>query len=227
MNRKVVIALLVAALLVAAVLTLPIRDWLAQFVTWTAIHRETAWILFLLVYVLATVCFLPALPLTIAAGAIFGIGAGFALVSVSSTLGATAAFFIGRTVARDWVSRKIAAWPVFRALDRSLADRGFWIVLLTRLSPLLPFFLLNYAYGVSAVKPRDYIPASWIGMMPGTLLYVYAGSLVANAAQALAGKVPTGRGGGILLVAGLVATIVVTVLVTRLAKQQLEQEIKR
>ena len=183
MNRKIVVLLALAAGVVAAVLFLPVREWIVDFLSWTQRNPGTAWAAFILVYVIATVCFLPALPLTLAGGAIFGLTQGFLLVSAASTLGATAAFFVGRTLARDWVSRQIEAWPAFRALDGSLRQRGFWIVMLTRLSPLFPFFLLNYAYGVSAVRAREYVPASWIGMMPATLAYVYAGSLAADLAE--------------------------------------------
>jgi uncharacterized membrane protein YdjX (TVP38/TMEM64 family) len=225
MNRRIVIGLLALAVVITAVWILPIAEWLARFLRWTEVNRGSAWTLFILVYVIATVCFVPALPLTLAAGAIFGLWHGFLLVSAGSTLGATAAFFVGRTVARDWVAAKIAAWPRFRALDRSLQSRGFWIVMLTRLSPLFPFFLLNYAYGISAVRPRDYIPASWLGMMPGTLAYVYTGSLAANLAQALTGEVKTGTSGWVLLGVGLIATFIVTVVVTRLAKRELDKEI--
>jgi uncharacterized membrane protein YdjX (TVP38/TMEM64 family) len=180
---------------------------------------------FIALYVVATVCFVPGLPLTLAAGAIFGVAAGTALVSVGSTVGATAAFFIGRTVARDWVGQRIAAWPRFRAVDRAVASRGFWVVLLMRLSPALPFFLLNYAFGITAVKAREYVLGSWLGMFPATLAYVYAGSVAANLGQALAGKVELGATGWVLLGLGLAATVTVTVLVTRLARDYLDREI--
>jgi uncharacterized membrane protein YdjX (TVP38/TMEM64 family) len=222
-GQLVAIALLVCVLL--AWWLLPVRDWLIQFLAWTEANPGGAWASFVLIYVLATVCFLPATPLTLAAGAIFGLGAGFALVSLSSTLGATAAFLVGRTLARDWVSARMVALPRFQALDRGLQTRGFWIVLLTRLSPVFPFFLLNYAYGVSAVRLRHYVPASWLGMMPGTLAYVYAGSLAADLAQIAAGDVAVGGGRPWLLGLGLLATIAVTVLVTRIAGRELQKEI--
>jgi uncharacterized membrane protein YdjX (TVP38/TMEM64 family) len=223
-GRVVVLGLLVAALLLAA-WQLPVGEWIRAALDWTAANRRVAWAGFILLYVVATVCFLPGVPLTLAAGAIFGVAAGTALVSAGSTLGATAAFFIGRTAARDWVGRRIAAWPRFRAVDRAVAARGFWVVLLTRLSPAFPFFLLNYAYGVTAVRPRDYVLGSWLGMLPGTLAYVYAGSVAANLGQALAGEARLGPSGWVLLGLGLLATITVTVLVTRLARRQFEREI--
>jgi uncharacterized membrane protein YdjX (TVP38/TMEM64 family) len=202
-----------------------VKQWLGAALTWAAAHGEPSALFFLALYVLATVCLVPGLILTLAAGAIFGLARGVALVSAGSVLGASAAFFIGRTFAREWTQQRIAAWPRFRALDGALGERGFWIVLLTRLSPLLPFNLLNYAYGVTAVRARDYVAASWLGMLPATVLYVYAGSAAANLAQALSGRVRTGTTGTVLLVVGLAATVAVTVLVTRLARRRLEHEL--
>ncbi len=204
---------------------LPISDLVRTGLEWTAANRGTAWVAFIALYIVATVCFVPGLPLTLAAGAIFGVAAGTALVSIGSTLGATAAFFVGRTVARDWVGHRLEAWPRFRAVDRAVAARGFWVVLLTRLSPALPFFLLNYAFGITAVKPREYVLGSWLGMLPATLAYVYAGSVAANLGQALAGEAELGGTGWVLLGLGLVATVTVTILVTRVARGYLEREI--
>jgi uncharacterized membrane protein YdjX (TVP38/TMEM64 family) len=225
MNTRHWLLPLLVALLVAAALTLPLQQWLRAAIEWTAANREVAGAAFVALYIVATVCFVPGLPLTLAAGAIFGVVYGSVLVSIGSTLGATAAFFAGRTVARDWVRRRIAAWPKFVAVDRAVESRGFFVVLLTRLSPLFPFFLLNYAYGVTAAKPRDYVLGSWLGMMPATIAYVYAGSLAANVSQALAGEAQLGSTGWLLLGLGLVATIAVTVLVTRVARGFLEREI--
>lgn len=225
MKTRPWLLLLLVALLIAAALTLPLQQWLRAAIEWTAANREVAGAAFVALYIVATVCFVPGLPLTLAAGAIFGVVYGSVLVSIGSTLGATAAFFAGRTVARDWVRRRIAAWPKFVAVDRAVESRGFFVVLLTRLSPLFPFFLLNYAYGVTAAKPRDYVLGSWLGMMPATVAYVYAGSLAANVSQALAGEAQLGSTGWLLLGLGLAATIVVTVLVTRVARGFLEREI--
>ena len=225
MTRRVLWAVAALLLLGAAGWLLPVREWLGAALTWAAAHGEGSALLFLALYVLATVCLVPGLILTLAAGAIFGLARGVALVSAGSVLGASAAFFIGRTFAREWTQQRIAAWPRFRALDGALGERGFWIVLLTRLSPLLPFNLLNYAYGVTAVRARDYVVASWLGMLPATVLYVYAGSAATNLAQALSGRVRTGRTGTVLWIVGLAATVAVTALVTRLARRQLEHEL--
>lgn len=218
--------LLVAlALVLAAGWLLPVKEWLRAALAWTAAHGEVAWPVFVALYVLATVCLVPGLILTLAGGALFGVVRGVVLVSGASVLGATAAFLLGRSLAREWTSRRIASWPKFRAFDRALAQRGFWIVLLTRLSPLLPFNLLNYAYGVSAVRLRDYVLGSWIGMLPATVLYVYAGSAAASLARVFAGGVHPGRSSIVLLLAGLAATVGVIALVTHLARRQLEREL--
>jgi uncharacterized membrane protein YdjX (TVP38/TMEM64 family) len=225
MKGRVMWAAAALLLLGTAAWFLPVREWLSAALTWAAAHREASALVFIALYVLATVCLVPGLILTLAAGAIFGLARGVALVSAGSVLGASAAFFIGRTFARQWTQQRIAAWPRFRALDGALGERGFWIVLLTRLSPLFPFNLLNYAYGVTAVRPRDYIAASWLGMLPATVLYVYAGTAAANLTQALSGRVRTGRTGTILWIVGLAATVAVTALVTRLARRRLEHEL--
>jgi uncharacterized membrane protein YdjX (TVP38/TMEM64 family) len=225
MKARVVWAIAALLLLAAAGWFLPLKAWLGAALSWAAAHREPSALVFIALYVLATVCLVPGVILTLAGGAIFGVARGVVLVSAGSLLGASAAFFIGRTLAREWARSRIAAWPRFRALDGALGERGFWVVLLTRLSPLFPFNLLNYGYGVTAVRARDYIAGSWLGMLPATVLYVYAGSAAANLAQALAGGVRTGRTGTVLLVVGLAATVAVAALVTRLARRRLEHEL--
>ena len=225
MNRRVLWTVAAVLALAAAGWLLPVKQWLGAALTWAAAHPEPSALVFIALYVLATVCLVPGLILTLAGGAIFGLARGVALVSAGSVLGASAAFFIGRTLAREWTRQRIAAWPRFRALDGALGEHGFSIVLLTRLSPLLPFNLLNYAYGITAVRPRDYIVASWLGMLPATVLYVYAGSAAASLAQVLSGRVRTGRTPIVLLVVGLAATVAVAALVTRLARRRLEHEL--
>ncbi len=227
--KRLLSLLAILALLAALVWLLPVKPWLLALLEWTALHREKAWALYVLTYVVATVCFLPASILTLAGGAIFGLAAGSVLVSIGSTLGAVAAFYVGRSFARDWISQRIAAWPRFRALDAALGRRGFLIVLLTRMSPAFPYFLLNYAYGVSSVRPRDYILGSWLGMMPATVAYVYLGTLAASIAQVVSGGASGASQPGmlrwVLLAFGIAATIAVTVVVTRLASRELDSQL--
>ncbi|MDE3100407.1 MAG: TVP38/TMEM64 family protein [Verrucomicrobiota bacterium] len=189
-------------------------DWVGQLGSWGAI-------IFVAIYVVAAVLFVPGSVLTLGAGALFGVVRGSIYVSIGSTLGATSAFLVGRYLARDAIARKIEGSARFAAIDKAVANEGWKIVGLTRLSPVFPFTLLNYSFGLTRVKLRDYVLASWIGMMPGTVMYVYLGSL------ARAGTAPQQRTTGewVLYGVGLLATVVVTIFVTRIAKKALAQRI--
>jgi len=180
-------------------------------------------LVFVLGYAIAVVAFVPASLLTLAAGAIFGVAKGTAYVFVAATLGASLAFLVSRYVARSAVERRVAGNERFAAIDRAVGEQGRKIVFLLRLSPVFPFNLLNYALGLTRVRFADYAIAS-IGMLPGTLLYVYSGKVAGDVA-ALAGgaEMERGTGGTVLLVVGLVATVVVTTFVTRIARRALAE----
>lgn len=177
---------------------------------------------FIVLYIAATVLFIPGSALTLGAGALFGVVQGSILVSVGSTLGATAAFLVGRYLARGWVAKKIDKNEKFAAIDEAVGREGWKIVGLTRLSPVFPFTLLNYAYGLTKVSLRDYFFASWIGMMPGTVMYVYLGSLARLGAEVQQGG---GMAQTILRIVGLVATVGVTLYVTRVARMALAKRV--
>jgi uncharacterized membrane protein YdjX (TVP38/TMEM64 family) len=118
----------------------------------------------------------PAIPLTATAGALFGLGPGTAIVSVSATAAATVAFLISRYAARDKVAAWAAGSPSFTAVDRAVGRDGFKVVTLLRLSPLLPLAASSYLYGLTSVDLGAYVAGSWLGMLPGTIVYVAAGS---------------------------------------------------
>jgi uncharacterized membrane protein YdjX (TVP38/TMEM64 family) len=181
-------------------------------------------------YIPACLLFLPGSLLTLFGGFAFGgtlrgLAAVTACISAGSTLGATAAFLVGRSVARDWIERKVAVYPRFRALDAAVAGQGFKIVLLTRLSPVFPFNLLNYAFGLTRVSVWDYVLGSWIGMLPGTILFVYIGSTIGALADVVAGKVERSPAQQALFYAGLAATLAVTIVVARIARRALAQAV--
>ncbi|MCC3410234.1 MAG: TVP38/TMEM64 family protein [Microcoleus sp. PH2017_29_MFU_D_A] len=180
---------------------------------------------FILIYIIATVLFIPGSLLTLGSGVLFGVVGGTVCVSIGSVLGATCAFLTGRYLTRDWVSKQIAGNLKFQAIDSAVASEGWKIVLLTRLSPIFPFNLLNYAFGVTQVSLRDYFFASWIGMIPGTVMYVYIGSLAGSlAAIGSQGRSRTTAEWALYGI-GLIATIALTVYVTRLAKKALDAKI--
>jgi uncharacterized membrane protein YdjX (TVP38/TMEM64 family) len=178
-------------------------------------------VVFILGYAAATVAFIPGSVLTFAAGAIFGFGKGVVIVFVAATLGSTAAFVISRYVARTAIEKRVSGNVRFAAVDRAIAEQGRKIVFLLRLSPVFPFSLLNYALGLTRISLRDYVLAS-VGMLPGTILYVYYGKLAGDVVT-LAGRAgpPRDTGYYIVLALGLVATVVVTTLVTRTARAAL------
>jgi uncharacterized membrane protein YdjX (TVP38/TMEM64 family) len=182
-------------------------------------------LVYALIYVAATVAMLPASPLTLAAGFVWGPLLGTAIVSPASVAGATAAFLVGRKLARARVERALRGNRLFAAVDAAIGGNGFKVVALLRLSPLFPFNLLNYALSLSRVRTRDYVLGSLVGMIPGTFLYVYLGSLVSSVAEIAGGRTPTDWRKQALFAAGLVATAVVTALVTRLARAELRRHV--
>jgi uncharacterized membrane protein YdjX (TVP38/TMEM64 family) len=176
------------------------------------------------VYVVATVLFAPGAPLTAAAGFLWGVPGGTLVVSPASVLGATLAFVLARGAARPWVERWAADDPRLAALDRAVGQRSLWMVLLLRLSPLFPFNLLNYALGLTSVRLWEYVLGSFIGMLPGTVLYVWLGSIAAEAGQIASGQGAPARAA--LLAIGLAATAAVVWLVNRTARRALLAEIE-
>ncbi len=194
------------------------REWLAQLGPWAPV-------MIVLLYVVACVLLLPGSALTLAAGALFGLVQGSLLVSIGATLGATAAFLVGRYLARGWVEARLKPFPRFGAVQTAVAREGWKIVLLTRLSPAFPFSLLNYAYGLTRVSLRDYVLASWIGMLPGTVLYVYLGSVSGAVAEAAGSGRQRSPFEWALLGVGLLATLAVTVFVTRVARRALNERV--
>jgi uncharacterized membrane protein YdjX (TVP38/TMEM64 family) len=146
-------------------------------------------------------------------------------VFIGATLGATAAFLVGRYLARGWVSKKIEGNKKFAAIDEAVGREGLKIVLLTRLSPVFPFNLLNYAYGLTGVSFKDYVLGSF-GMIPGTIMYVYIGSLAGDLATIGSGEQPTNAAvQWAIRIIGFIATVAVTIYVTKVAKKALDEEV--
>jgi uncharacterized membrane protein YdjX (TVP38/TMEM64 family) len=180
-------------------------------------------VVFILGYALAAVAFIPGSVLTIAAGAIFGLGAGVLYALAGALLGASTAFLVARYLARGMVEKGIARSPRFALVNDAVAANGRKIVFLLRLSPVVPFNVLNYALGVTRVRFVDYVIAS-VGMIPGTLLYVYYGTVAGTIAAAAGGQVSRGRGYYVLLVIGLIATVAATAMIARVATRALREQ---
>lgn len=184
-----------------------------------------AWgpLVFVAAYAIGVVFFVPGSALTLAAGALFGIGRGLVFAWCAATLGASLAFLVSRYLARGAIEQRVAGNARFAAIDRAVGQEGRKIVFLLRLSPIFPFTLLNFGLGLTRVRFVDYLMAS-VGMIPGTLLYVYYGQLLGLAAQVAGGAaVEKGPADYAILALGLAATLAVTIFVTRLARRALAE----
>ena len=213
----------VAAVAILLLMGRFIGGYLPRFAGWVDSLGVWGPAVFVIGYALAVVAAAPGAILTLAAGAIFGVLEGTAYVFVAATLGASGAFLVARYVARGMIERRLNASDRFDAIDRAVGNEGLKIVFLLRLSPVFPFNVLNYALGLSRIRFVDYLLAS-VGMIPGTLLYVYLGNVAGELGAALGGAgAERGFGYWAMLVLGLVATAAVTVLVTRTARGALQR----
>ena len=203
-----------------------VQIYLQNALVWIDSLGFWGWAAFIGIYIFACIFLLPGSILTLGAGVLFGVFKGSFVVSIASIFGASAAFLMGRTLARNWISEKTKDNAKLSAVDKAIQKEGWKIVLLARLSPVFPFNLLNYFFGVTKVSFKDYFFSSWIGMFPGTVMYVYIGSLAGSLAN-LSGQTHSRTWGEwVLYVVGLLATVLVTIYVTRLAKKVLDEKIK-
>ncbi|MER3491573.1 MAG: TVP38/TMEM64 family protein [Mastigocladus sp. ERB_26_2] len=225
---KLVLLFCLAVSLIIAAKHLNIQGWLHRSIIWIESLGSWGAIAFIIIYNIATLLFIPGSLLTLKGGCLFGVVWGSIYVLIAATIGATFAFIIGRYLTRDWVCRQLEKHPKFKAIDQAVAKQGFKIVFLTRLSPIFPFNLLNYAFGITQVSLKDYI-LGFIGMIPGTVMYVYIGSLATDLAMIGTHHQPTTPeteiGKWLIQIIGLIATVVVTIYVTRIAQKALQESV--
>ena len=210
--------------LFAASRILPLEQWLIQFNEWVASLGTVGMVVYGLFYIIATILFVPGAITTFGSGFLFGLWWGTLVVNISATIGASLAFLIARYIARDWVHKKAEQNARFNAIDKAIGQQGGKIVGLLRLSPALPFSLSNYLYGLTAVKFWPYVIATWLGTLPGTIMYVYFGAIgkagLDAATDATASHSPAQT---TFFIVGLIATIAVTILITRVAQKALKE----
>jgi uncharacterized membrane protein YdjX (TVP38/TMEM64 family) len=199
-------------------------DWLDAVVLRLAELGPWAPLIFIALYIVAAVTLAPAFLLTVAAGALFGVWLGTLYVFIGASLGASAAYSISVRLTRlpffSWLDRD----PRVLIVRQAVADEGAWIQFLLRLSPLVPYNLLNYALGLSHVRYRDFVVAL-VGMLPAIVMYTYYGKVVGDVAALAAGVAPP-RGAEYytLLTVGLITTVLATTLITRAARRAIEQQ---
>jgi uncharacterized membrane protein YdjX (TVP38/TMEM64 family) len=186
-NKKIMLGLLLVAfvifVIIDALTTGFVRSGIDSFLAWIEANPAPGFFVFMIVYFVATILFVPGSILTLGAGFVFanafGLGVGVLLGALSVFFGASAgailSFLLGRYLLRDWVKTLTKKYAIFEALDAALVQKGFRIMALLRLSPIIPFNAINYIAGVTAVSLRDYC-LSLIAIVPGTTLYVFLGA---------------------------------------------------
>ncbi len=218
-----VIVLLVLAMIAVTTLRsgVDLREQTVNFVEVLRAQGNIGLLWLALAYVPASLLFVPSPLLTISGGFVFGMFKAVIAISLGSTLAASVTFLAGRTLLRRFIEHKVAGDARFRVLDQAVAEHGFKIVFLSRLSPVLPYNLLNYAFGVTRVRFRDYVLASWTGMFPGTCLYVSIGAAAKSLTEVTSGLSPSSIAQQTLFGFGLLATVLVSVMLTKIAKKAL------
>jgi uncharacterized membrane protein YdjX (TVP38/TMEM64 family) len=218
---KWIIAGLVVVVLSVLSVVLPVKEWIREFISWVQSLGPIGVVVFIVAYALATVLFLPGWIFTVSAGLIYGVVAGTAIALTGAVIGASLAFLVARYLLRQNIEETTKKNPRFAAIDQAIGKNGWKIVGLLRLSPLIPFNLSNYFYGITSISFGAYVLVSAIGMIPGTLLYAYLGAI--GQAGVSGGTAGHSKWQYVLLGVGLIATIAVTILVSRIARNALKK----
>jgi len=206
---KIGLVIVAIAAIGIALHELPVAQWLTAFRAWVSGLGFAGYVLYALVYAACVVLFIPASILTLGAGATFGVIKGTIVVVIGATLGATGAFIVARTIARKRVEAMAAKDRRFRALDKAISTEGAKIVLLVRLAVVFPFTYSNYVFGLTGVRVLPYALATFVGIIPGSIAFVYIG---AAAAAATAGTVKI-----VVYVVGAVLALIASAFVARIA----------
>ncbi len=206
-------------------LNYPVAELMVDYAGWARANPLQSVPLFILVYIIVTVLMAPGWVLTVFGGYLYGWLAGTAVVSVASLLGAVAAFLSGRLLVRGWVSARAEKFPRFNALDKAFAHRGFEVVLLTGVSAVFPYNLLNYLYGITRIDLGRYTLATWLGMLPVIAMYVFAGATAEDILALARGETDTGNTGIVVAILAVLALILVVVILTRTATRMLEADL--
>ena len=216
--KKIIIGLGVLALMIVGYRLLPLQEWITAFQEWVQGFGIVGWFIFIVVYALTSFALVPGSFLTLAAGVIWGLW-GFPIVIVGATLGSAISFLAARYLFMQRVQEKVAEYPRFNAVNLAIGEEGWKVVGLLRLSPALPFSLQNWFLGITPVGFWPSQIATFFGIMPGTLLYVWIGSLGGQAAGGDDMSFAKWIIGGV----GIAATLIVTVLVTKKANAKLKE----
>ncbi len=221
-TKQIAVGLVALVALATAAVVSPVDAWVIASAGWIEEAGALGALVFGLLYFAGTIFFIPATIMSISAGFLFGFAGGITLVSICTTLGAVVAFAISRYVARDAVQARAETRPRFKALERAISREGFKMAFLTRLVPVLPFTVLNYLFGLTRVDGRRFTAATWLGMLPTSIAYVYVGAATGDLSRALA--MEEAPGGPTYLLWGLSAVAIAAIvgLMTRRARRELD-----
>nr|GLL41801.1 uncharacterized protein LOC109146881 [Ipomoea trifida] len=221
---RFILLLFLITVITIVCLTLPVEKILKNFLIWVK-EDLGPWgpLILAVAYIPLTVLAVPASVLTLGGGYLFGLPVGFFADSIGATMGAAAAFLLGRTIGRSFVISKLKDYPQFRAVAIATQRSGFKIVLLLRLVPLLPFNLLNYLLSVTSVPIGEYALATWLGMMPITFALVYVGTTLKDLSDVSHGWNEFSKSRMAFIAVGFLVSVILMVSVTRVAKAALEK----
>ena len=222
---RALLPLILLLALVLSVIYLPVEQIVAEIQNWVDVNPSSAVFIITASVILGTLLLLPTSLMMMLTGFLFGLAQGFVVVWIASLVASTVAFWIGRSLARPWIERKIYRKTTFVAIDRAIQRKGFLVVLLTRLVMVLPYPALNYSLGLTKVSLRDYLLATNIGSVPPFFLFVYLGTTVNDIAAIINGDV---RLEGTEMLVGLAALLVViglVLLIVRVAGKTLKVEL--
>lgn len=223
-RRRLILGGLALGVVLLGVFTLPLEQWLTSAVGWQAQHPVLAALFYVLGVTVATPLMVPGSVLMMSGGFVFGWVGGAALAAIGVTLGAALACLAGRSIARPAIRGYTEGNAQFNALNGALTKRGFLVVVLTRLSLLIPFNVLNYAYGVTNIDMKTFIPATALGMLPVVGLFAYIGSLASDVDALLASDAGSGAMGRVIVVVGLIAIVAATYVIHKTATRELKRQ---
>lgn len=223
-SRRLGLVVLLAALVLSLVY-FPVAEWIARLVEWARIHPVGGPLAYIAFVIVATIIFLPGSVLTMIGGFLFGFWPGVLFAAVAIPLGAQCAFEVARWAARPWVRKSLSQSTKMQAIEGALRETAFLVVALTRLSLIIPFNLLNYAYGATSVRAHIHFAATAIGMLPAIGLYVYLGSLARDLGEILSGNAAPPELGYWLLGVGIVVIAIISWVIHRAAKRTLDKHL--
>lgn len=224
MSRAVINRVLVLiGLIVVAILlrTLPVTEWLERLTRLNDAYPVAVPIAYVATVIVATIALFPGWVSIMIAGLLFGLWPGLLYALLGITAGAFGAFLAGRALGRSWVEKRMGDNLKLQALDEAVDAQSFYIIFLTRFAIVLPFNLLNYAFGLTRVRVTTYVAATALGMLPAVLLYVYLGTLADDFGQILAGEVRPTSGAIWIAAIAVVAIAAVVWIVHRAATRAL------